>query len=105
MNYSTNKQNKMCEKISRFSTHFDPKLCVFRWPSENFEDWPVFNLIELDFAGETFNEAMPDSRLQKLLAPWFIKAAAGTANAALDVSFFVDLGGGSSLSDFLKIKS
>lgn len=101
MNYSTNKWNKMCEKICKI-THFDPKLCVFRWPSENFEDCPVFNLIELDFAGETFNEAMPDSRLQKL-PPWFIKAAAGTANAALEVSFLVDFGGGSSFSDFLKV--
>lgn len=50
-------------------THFEPKLCVFRWPSENFVDCPTFKRMELDFAGETFNEAMPDSRLQKLLAP------------------------------------
>lgn len=84
-------------------THLDPKLCVFRWPSENFDDCPVFNRIELDLAGETFKEAMPDSRLQKLLAPWFIRAAAGTANAV--VSFFVDFGGGSSFNDFLKKKT
>lgn len=91
-------------------THFDPKLCVFRCPSENF-DCPLLLLllllltrIELDLAGDTFKEAMPDSKLQKLFAAFVI--VVDTSRLFCDACFFCCwcFGGGSSFSDFLKME-
>lgn len=98
--------------FSIFSTHFDPKLCVFRCPSENLVDCPLLLMlllllltrIELDLAGETLSEAIPDSKLQKLFAAFAM--VVDTSRLFCDACFFCCccFGGGSSFSDFLKIR-
>jgi hypothetical protein len=50
--------------------------------------------IDDDFAGETLREAMPDSRLQKLLAAWL--------EALRLLELLLDFDGGSSFRDFLQ---
>jgi hypothetical protein len=50
--------------------------------------------IDDDFAGETLREAMPDSRLQKLLVAWL--------EALRLLELLLDFDGGSSFRDFLQ---
>lgn len=83
------------EKPTGRWTYFDPKLCVLRWPSENFVDCPLLSRIELDLAGETLSDAMPDSKLLKLFAACVMEVEAFRC-----VCWF--FGGGSNFKDFLK---
>lgn len=91
----SHKKTKTADQLKLSETYLDPKLWVFRWP-DNFVGWPLFSLIELDLAGDTFSDAIPDSRLQKLLALWFIE------DEAFNWDWF--FGGGSSFKDFLQVK-